>query len=131
MLKTADKQQLQKRLSEVINSIALLESTHPEHPALYHLKSERKWMEQRLKSTFWYKLSWRIKSIRGVFLMSTIGFRIWFQTRVLRNATNRVLFFLTVILLATALILYQGRRLYGWDLFPNSDSPIDEWILGN
>jgi len=131
MLKSADKDQLRQRLHDVINSIAMLESTHPDHPALFHLRSERKWMEQRLKQTFWYKLSWRIKSTRGLFLMSTIGFRIWFQTRVLRNATNRVLFFLIIIFLSTALILYQGRRLYGWDLFPNSDSPIDEWILGN
>lgn len=131
MLKTADKNQLRERLTDVTNSIALLESTHPDHPALFHLRSERKWMEQRLKQTFWYKLGWKIKSMRGVFLMSTIGIRIWFQTKVLRNATNRVVFFLLIILFATALFLYQGRRLYGWDLFPNSDSPIDEWILGN
>jgi len=130
MLKNADKKQLEKRLEEVVSSIGILESSHPDHPALFHLRSERKWMEQRLKKTFWYNLSWRIKAARGAFLMSTIGIRIWFYTKVYNNTANRVMFFLTIIGLATLLILYQGRVLFHWDLFPDSDSPIDEWILG-
>lgn len=81
MLRTADKIELRRRLADVENSTALLESTHPDHPALYHLRSEHKWMEQRSKQTFWYKIGGKIKTLRGLFMMSTIGFRIWFRRR--------------------------------------------------
>ncbi|MEY2962984.1 MAG: hypothetical protein RL754_245 [Bacteroidota bacterium] len=131
MLKTSEKKELQIRLDEVLNSISLLESTHPDHPALYHLRSERKWMEQRLKKTFWYQVKWKIQSFRGVLRMSTVGFRLWFQSSVMQNQLKRLPFFIVLIALTNLVILYQGRLLFHWDLFPNSDSPIDEWIIGN
>jgi hypothetical protein len=131
MLKPSEKKELQIRLDEVLNSISLLESTHPDHPALYHLRSERKWMEQRLKKTFWYQVKWKIQSFRGVLRMSTVGFRLWFQSSVMQNQLKRLPFFIVLIALTNLVILYQGRLLFHWDLFPNSDSPIDEWIIGN
>jgi ABC-type siderophore export system fused ATPase/permease subunit len=131
MPKAQNRITLQTRLTEVNQSIAALESTHPNHPALYHLRSERKWMEQKIKQTFWYKFTWKIRNLQGVFMMATVGIRLWFLSRILYNKTNRVLFFMVLILFVSVVVLWQGRRLYGWDLFPNSDNPIDEWILGN
>lgn len=130
MLKPSEKRQLAERLEEVKNSISLLESANPDHPALYHLRSERKWMEQRLKKTLSYEVAWKLRSMRGAFMMATVGARLWFRSRVLMNPTNRLLFFIFILLMVTAIVLYQGRRLWGWDLFPNSDNPWDEYILG-
>lgn len=130
MLKSSEKKMLSDRLEEVINSISLLESTHPNHPALFHLRSERKWMEQLLKQTIWYKIKWKIKNVKALWLMSTVGIRIWWKTKVVSSLLNRVLLFSAILFIIAVIILYQGREVYHWDLFPNSDNPIDEWILG-
>ena len=130
MLKAKEEIQLEVRLKEVITSIKALESAHPNHPALYHLKSEKKWMEQRLKKSLWYNLVWRLTKYRGNFLMSTLGIRIWFVTRIKNNPFYRILIIIFGSFVLLVMIIYQLRKLFGLDFFPNSDSPIDEWILG-
>ncbi|MDA8819210.1 hypothetical protein N9N66_01300 [Schleiferiaceae bacterium] len=130
MLKAKEEIQLEVRLKEVHTSIKALESAHPNHPALYHLKSEKKWMEQRLKKSLWYNLVWRLTKYRGVFLMSTLGIRIWFVTRIKNNPFYRILIIIFGSFVLLVMIIYQLRKLFGLDFFPNSDSPIDEWILG-
>jgi hypothetical protein len=130
LLKAKKEIQLEVRLKEVNTSIKALESAHPNHPALYHLKSEKKWMEQRLKKSFWYNLVWRLTKYRGIFLMSTLGIRIWFVTRIKNNPFYRILIIIFGSFVLLVMIIYQLRKLFGLDFFPNSDSPIDEWILG-
>lgn len=130
MLKAKEEIQLEVRLKEVHTSIKALESAHPNHPALYHLKSEKKWMEQRLKKSLWYNLVWRLTKYRGIFLMSTLGVRIWFVTRIKNNPFYRILIIIFGSFVLLVMIIYQLRKLFGLDFFPNSDSPIDEWILG-
>ena len=130
MLKAKEEIQLEVRLKEVHTSIKALESAHPNHPALYHLKSEKKWMEQRLKKSLWYNLVWRLTKYRGIFLMSTLGIRIWFVTRIKNNPFYRILIIIFGSFVLLVMIIYQLRKLFGLDFFPNSDSPIDEWILG-
>ena len=130
MLKAKEEIQLEVRLKEVNTSIKVLESAHPNHPALYHLKSEKKWMEQRLKKSLWYNLVWRLTKYRGIFLMSTLGIRIWFVTRIKNNPFYRILIIIFGSFALLVMIIYQLRKLFGLDFFPNSDSPIDEWILG-
>jgi hypothetical protein len=130
LLKAKEEIQLEVRLKEVHTSIKALESAHPNHPALYHLKSEKKWMEQRLKKSLWYNLVWRLTKYRGVFLMSTLGIRIWFVTRIKNNPFYRILIIIFGSFVLLVMIIYQLRKLFGLDFFPNSDSPIDEWILG-
>ena len=130
MLKAKEEIQLEVRLKEVNTSIKVLESAHPNHPALYHLRSEKKWMEQRLKKSLWYNLVWRLTKYRGIFLMSTLGIRIWFVTRIKNNPFYRILIIIFGSFVLLVMIIYQLRKLFGLDFFPNSDSPIDEWILG-
>jgi hypothetical protein len=130
LLKAKEEIQLEVRLKEVNTSIKVLESAHPNHPALYHLKSEKKWMEQRLKKSLWYNLVWRLTKYRGIFLMSTLGIRIWFVTRIKNNPFYRILIIIFGSFVLLVMIIYQLRKLFGLDFFPNSDSPIDEWILG-
>jgi len=130
LLKAKEEIQLEVRLKEVNSSIKALESAHPNHPALYHLKSEKKWMEQRLKKSLWYNLVWRLTKYRGIFLMSTLGIRIWFVTRIKNNPFYRILIIIFGSFVLLVMIIYQLRKLFGLDFFPNSDSPIDEWILG-
>jgi hypothetical protein len=130
LLKAKEEIQLEVRLKEVNTSIKVLESAHPNHPALYHLRSEKKWMEQRLKKSLWYNLVWRLTKYRGIFLMSTLGIRIWFVTRIKNNPFYRILIIIFGSFVLLVMIIYQLRKLFGLDFFPNSDSPIDEWILG-
>jgi hypothetical protein len=130
LLKAQEEIQLETRLKEVNTSIKALESTHPNHPALYHLKSEKKWMEQRLKKSLWYDLVWKLTKYRGIILMSTLGLRIWFVTRIKNNPIYRILIIIFGSFVLLVMIIYQLRKLFGLDFFPNSDSPIDEWILG-
>ena len=130
MLKAKEEIQLESRLKEVNTSITTLESADPNHPALYHLRSEKKWMEQRLKKSFWYDLVWKFTRLKGLVLMSTLGVHIWYATRIRQNPFYRILIVIFGSFMLLVMIIYQLRKVFGLDFFPNSDSPIDEWILG-
>lgn len=130
MLNKSEQQELEFRLDEVVSSISILESTDPEHPALYHLRSERKWMEQRLKKTFWYQISWKLKSARGILLMFTLGIRIWFLSKVRDNAPLRLILLMVFMFSTFSIaVFFVGRQIFGWDFNKDGDSPIDEWAL--
>lgn len=130
MLQKEERIELEQRLDEVISSITILESTYPNHPALYHLRSERKWMEQRLKKTFWYQLNWKLQTARGALLMSTLGIRIWFLTKIRNNGPLRLMILTVFMFLCIAVaVFFVGRQIFGWDFNKGGDSPIDEWAL--
>ena len=57
MLKAKEEIQLESRLKEVNTSITTLESADPNHPALYHLRSEKKMDGAALEEKFLVRFS--------------------------------------------------------------------------